>query len=126
MPTNNHYDVIILITWLAAGIDFVVGIIIGFAVFEATVKTVMLYFAYRKNMDETKEIIRLALGKWLALSLEFSLAADILRSSIAPSWDEIGKLAAIIGLRTILNYFLSKEIEQATTKKKLQTASELF
>ncbi|NJS16433.1 MAG: DUF1622 domain-containing protein, partial [Nostocaceae cyanobacterium CSU_2_110] len=57
------------------------------------------------------------LGKWLALSLEFALAADILRSTIAPSWDDIGKLAAIIALRTILNYFLSKEIEQATTKK---------
>ncbi|BAZ69846.1 MAG: DUF1622 domain-containing protein [Pelatocladus maniniholoensis HA4357-MV3] len=106
-----------LITWLATGIDFVTGIIIGFAALEATVKTIMLYFPYRKNMDDSKERIRLSLGKSLTLSLEFALAADILRSAIAPTWDEIGKLAAIIALRTILNYFLSKEIEQATKKK---------
>ncbi|MFB2769944.1 DUF1622 domain-containing protein [Pelatocladus sp. BLCC-F211] len=68
----------------------------------------MLYFPYRKNMDDSKERIRLSLGKSLTLSLEFALAADILRSVIAPTWDEIGKLAAIIALRTILNYFLSK------------------
>ncbi|WP_374868430.1 DUF1622 domain-containing protein [Pelatocladus sp. BLCC-F211] len=59
-------------------------------------------------MDDSKERIRLSLGKSLTLSLEFALAADILRSVIAPTWDEIGKLAAIIALRTILNYFLSK------------------
>ncbi|NJN11211.1 MAG: DUF1622 domain-containing protein [Richelia sp. RM2_1_2] len=106
-----------LITGLAIGIDILTAIIIGFGIFEATIKTIRLYFAHRKNMNEGKEIIRLSLGKWLALSLEFALAADILRSTIAPSWDDIGKLAAIIALRTILNYFLSKEIEQATTKK---------
>ncbi|QLE46857.1 DUF1622 domain-containing protein [Nostoc sp. C057] len=44
-------------------------------------------------------------------------AADILRSTIAQTWDEIGKLAAIIALRTILNFFLAKEIEQAKNKK---------
>lgn len=105
-----------LITWLATGIDFVTGIIIAFAALEATVKTIMLYFPSRKNMDDTKEQIRLSLGKSLALALEFALAADILRSTIAPTWDDIGKLAAIIALRTILNYFLSKEIEQAKKK----------
>jgi hypothetical protein len=42
----------------------------------------------------------------------FEVAADILRTAIAPSWTEIGKLAAIVGLRTALNYFLQQEIDR--------------
>ena len=39
--------------------------------------------------------------------------ADILRTAIAPDWDEIGKLAAIATLRTVLNFFLQREMEHA-------------
>lgn len=106
-----------LTTWLATAVDTFTGIIIGLAVFEAIVKILAVFFVRRKKLNEAKEEIRLMLSMWLALSLEFALAADILRSIIAPSWDEIGKLAAIIALRTILNYFLAKEIAQATMKR---------
>jgi len=54
--------------------------------------------------------VRLALGRSLALSLEFLLGADILRTAVEPSWDEIGRLAAIAAIRTALNYFLQREI----------------
>lgn len=56
--------------------------------------------------------IRLAFGRYLTLALELQLAADILSTSVAPSWDRIGKLAAIAVIRTALNYFLSKEIRE--------------
>ena len=56
--------------------------------------------------------IRLILSRYLALALEFQLGADILSTAIAPSWDQIGKLAAIAVLRTGLNYFLSREMEE--------------
>ncbi|MEO8287056.1 MAG: DUF1622 domain-containing protein [Chloroflexota bacterium] len=56
--------------------------------------------------------IRLNLARSLALSLEFLLAADIVQTAIAPSWDDIGKLAAIAAIRTGLNYFLGQEIEK--------------
>ncbi len=63
--------------------------------------------------DAAKEEVRQRLGRWLAVALEFTLAADVLRTAIAPSWEEIGKLAAIATLRTLLNYFLQREIEAA-------------
>ena len=44
------------------------------------------------------------------LGLEFPLAADILRTAVAPSWKDIGQLAAIAVLRTGLNYGLEREI----------------
>lgn len=56
--------------------------------------------------------VRLTLAKTLAIALEFLLAADILRTAVAPSWEDIGKLGAIAALRTMLNYFLEREIKQ--------------
>lgn len=55
--------------------------------------------------------IRLAFARYLTLALELQLAADILSTSVAPTWDRIGKLAAIAVIRTALNYFLNKELE---------------
>jgi len=55
--------------------------------------------------------IRLAFARYLTLALELQLAADILSTSVAPTWDRIGKLAAIAVIRTALNYFLSKELQ---------------
>ncbi|MGY1717510.1 MULTISPECIES: DUF1622 domain-containing protein [unclassified Blastococcus] len=56
--------------------------------------------------------VRLTLGRFLALGLEFQLASDVLRTAVAPSWEEIGQLAAIAAIRTALNYFLGKEIAE--------------
>ncbi|WP_075791570.1 DUF1622 domain-containing protein [Massilia putida] len=58
--------------------------------------------------------IRLAFARYLTLALELQLAADILSTSIAPTWDRIGKLAAIAVIRTALNYFLSRELKDET------------
>lgn len=59
--------------------------------------------------DDTN--LRLELGKTLAIALEFLLAADILRTAVAPTWSDIGKLASIAVLRTLLNYFLDRELQ---------------
>ncbi|MFJ8825433.1 DUF1622 domain-containing protein [Streptomyces sp. NPDC102467] len=56
--------------------------------------------------------IRLGLGRFLVLGLEFQLAGDVLRTAVAPSFAEIGQLAAIAAIRTALNYFLGREITQ--------------
>ncbi len=60
--------------------------------------------------------IRLYLGRWLALALEFELAADVLRTAVAPTWNEIGQLAAIAALRTALNYFLERDINNGDAR----------
>ncbi|MFJ8665474.1 DUF1622 domain-containing protein [Streptomyces sp. NPDC093600] len=56
--------------------------------------------------------IRLSLGRFLVLGLEFQLAGDVLRTAVAPSFTEIGQLAAIAAIRTALNYFLGREIDK--------------
>ena len=52
-------------------------------------------------------------GMWLLLGLEFELAADIIRSVISPTWMDIGELGAIAVIRTFLNYFLEKDLEES-------------
>lgn len=53
---------------------------------------------------------RLVLARFMALALEFQLAADVLDTALAPSWTEIGELAAIATIRTVLNLSLTREI----------------
>ncbi len=103
--------------WLASGIELGAGLLIGLAAVQATVRALWLFISRQKPAGGTEEI-RLTLGRWLALALEFELAADILRTAIAPTWNEIGQLAAIIVLRTALNYFLQKEIDKAAERGK--------
>jgi uncharacterized membrane protein len=52
-------------------------------------------------------------GVWLLLGLEFALAADIIASVVSPSWQDIGQLGAIAVIRTLLNYFLERDLEHA-------------
>ena len=73
-----------------------------------------MFFVRPATPDEAREGVRLRLARWLAVSLEFELAADILRTAIAPSWDEIGKLAAIAALRSLLNYFLQTVVRKVS------------
>jgi uncharacterized membrane protein len=56
--------------------------------------------------------VRLDLGRFLVLGLEFQLAADILRTAVAPSFTELAQLAAIAAIRTALNFFLGMEIRE--------------
>lgn len=55
---------------------------------------------------------------WLLLGLEFELAADVIRTAIAPTWSDIGQLASIAAIRTFLSYFLDKDIEKMSDSAK--------
>lgn len=59
-----------------------------------------------------QEQIRLEFGQSLALSLEFQLAADIVATAVSPTWEDLVKLGAIAGIRTFLNFFLQREVQE--------------
>ncbi len=102
-------------TWtgsLADWVEIAAALIIALAAIEGVVRGAWL-FVRRHPPAGAREELRLRLARWLAVALEFELAADILRTAIAPTWDEIGKLAAIATIRTLLNVFLEREIRQA-------------
>jgi uncharacterized membrane protein len=60
---------------------------------------------------------RLDLGRHLALSLEFLVAKDVLDSIVEPTWDELGKLAAIVVLRTVIQFALARELHEVAANE---------
>jgi uncharacterized membrane protein len=93
---------------LATVVEGIGVVIVAVGVVLAAVRFVLGLVSRPRSMRP--ESVRLALARALGLSLEFLLAADILRTAVEPSWDEIGRLAAIAAIRTGLNYFLQREI----------------
>src|SRR5918912_785974 len=78
----------------------------------ALIGVVKFIAALPKRNPEEFVPVRLTLGRYLALGLEFQLASDVLRTAIAPSFQELGKLAAVAAIRTALNFFLAREIHE--------------
>jgi len=56
-------------------------------------------------------------GDWLVVALTFQLAADIVGTTIAPGWDELGRLAAIAAIRTFLTFFLDHDLARALARE---------
>ncbi|MDO8748465.1 MAG: DUF1622 domain-containing protein [Candidatus Omnitrophota bacterium] len=69
-------------------------------------------FSGKKDTIQLNESIRIALGSYLVLGLEFFIAGDIIKTIITPTWESLGILGAIVMIRTILSYFLTKEIKK--------------
>ena len=57
---------------------------------------------------------RLELGYSFSLGLSFLVGSSILRTTIAPTWNDIGQLVVIISIRTVLNYLLLQAINNSS------------
>ncbi len=101
--------IIQLVLWLKLMVETIGAIIIAIGIITAIAEFFKALFS-GKTKSYTQ--VRLLLARYLALALEFQLGADILSTAISPSWDQIGKLGAIAVIRTALNFFLSREMEQ--------------
>ena len=107
--------VINAVQWLRLIVETTGAAIIGLGVLVAAYQFAR---ALIPPQLESYNTIRLTLARYLALALEFQLGADILSTAIAPSWDQIGKLGAIAVIRTLLNYFLTREMREENQVKR--------
>ncbi|VEP11851.1 conserved membrane hypothetical protein [Hyella patelloides LEGE 07179] len=98
--------------------------IVIFSILKTITKFIRSY--KKKNSEEFYREIRLDLGLSLALALEFLLAADIVATAVTPSWEAIGLLAAISGIRTFLNYFLQKEVQELEAERREGRIERIF
>jgi uncharacterized membrane protein len=115
-----------LARWIEAG----AAIVIALASLRALWNFMAALLAIRRELRSAeagrslmvpKEEIRLTLGRSLALALELELGADILKTAVAPNWNDVGLLAAIAVLRTALNYFLERELRNAEQRDGVRT-----
>ena len=95
-------DLLVRLVEVAGALIIFLGAALAFVRFVAE--------ADRRGDERQFTRVRLAFGRYLVLGLEFQLASDVLSTAVAPTFEEIGQLAAIAAIRTALNYFLGKEI----------------
>jgi uncharacterized membrane protein len=92
---------------LALEYTAVLCIVVGF------VKSFILLLRRRQlHFTPMHNRLRFQFGGWLALALEFQLASDIIKTTVAPTYEHLIQLGAIAIIRTFLNYFLRKELNE--------------
>lgn len=107
----------LLVGWLRLGIEAVGACVVALGFLIALARFVRESL---KDVGADFTAVRLVLARYLALALEFQLGADILSTAVAPSWTQIGQLAAIAVIRTGLNYFLGLEIKDEQSVRKAE------
>ena len=95
--------------YLRLVVEAIGAAVVGIGVLATTYRYVLTLVGVRHYTDNQ---IRLYLGRYLVLGLEFQLGADILSTAVAPTLDDVILLGAIATIRTVLNYFLSQELER--------------
>jgi len=96
-------------------IDAMALIIVAVGTAEAFLTGLWAAFPAPASHNRFREIL-VRYGRWLVAGLTFQLAADIIGTSIAPSWQEVGQLGAIAVIRTFLNFFLERDLAELGTE----------
>ncbi len=100
---------------VALGCESIAVLMLGFGAIEAVVGLVL--GAVWRGDRKARRRVWLNFASWLLLALELTLAADIVRTAISPTWNDIGQLASIALIRTFLNIFLERDWEALTKQE---------
>ena len=91
-------------------IDAMALVIVAVGTFEAIFTGLWAAFPAPAHGRFREILVRY--GRWLVAGLTIQLSADIIGTSIAPSWQEVGQLGAIAVIRTFLNFFLERDLAE--------------
>jgi len=94
---------------VAFGIELVAIFVVTIGTLEAVAAAVRMLITGRSDMARREALLKYA--RWLVAGLTFQLAGDIVHTAVAPSWDDLGRLAAIAVIRTFLTFFLERDIK---------------
>ncbi|MFC1842229.1 DUF1622 domain-containing protein [Candidatus Dependentiae bacterium] len=70
-------------------------------------------YIFKNGPKVDKNGLRVNLGLFILLGLEFMVAGDIIHTVLSPSKDALITLGSIVAIRTVISYFLHKEIQGA-------------
>lgn len=110
----------LIVGYLASGAEIAAAVVIGVGICRSIASYASSLVSRSPRRLDATESIRLQLGRVLTLGLEFTVAADILRTAVAPTRQDILNLGAIVFLRTLLNYFLEQEIRQGEERRQAE------
>jgi uncharacterized membrane protein len=97
--------------------EFAVVVIDGIALLVVIAGTVAAFVEVVRALfsplpGRDRRAVWLNYARWLVAGLTFQLAADIIESAITESWDAVGRLAAVAVIRTFLDYFLERDMNE--------------
>jgi uncharacterized membrane protein len=101
-----------IIEYIALGIEAMAIILVAYASVEAFIGVIRHAFRESPQYPANDTYVRYL--RWLVGALTFQLAADIVHTSIAPSWEELGQVGAVALIRTFLSYFAARDVREAT------------
>lgn len=109
--------------WLIFATENAIVIIDALALVIIVVGTVEAFVGGLRAMlgspsGHERRDIWLRYARWLVAGLTFQLAADIIETSITTSWEAVGRIAAIALIRTFLNYFLDRDLEEVRQRQR--------
>lgn len=113
----------LIASYVALMLEAIVVLTVAIGSLEALFRILRTVLVTRSD-EWDRRAVWLRFAGWILLALEFALGADLIRTAIAPSWDDIGKLGAIAGIRTFLGFFLGKDLETAEQGEPGSAASE--
>lgn len=108
MPIMENW-IATIVAYVVTSIQVMAVLVVVFGALQAFVHSVRAMFRpLGGGRDFHEGYIKFA--RWLIAGLTFQLAADIVQTAFAPSWDEIGQLAAIAAIRAFINFFLEHDL----------------
>jgi len=101
-----------LLEGVATGVGVIGVVVIVWGVAVAAVATARVELANLRHQQLPKARVKLRqqLGSSLLLGLEFLIAADVIRTILQPTLEEVAILGGIVAIRTVISYFLHKEM----------------
>ncbi|WP_253940789.1 DUF1622 domain-containing protein [Fundicoccus ignavus] len=85
-----------------------IGILI---IIYGSIKALTIFF--KDGMDLSNSLVKITLGEALALSLEFKLGAEIIKTVIVRDLNELIILGFVVVLRIVLTLLIHWEVKQA-------------
>ena len=102
-----------IIDYVATGVGLIGVAIIVWGVVVTLIRWA-IFEARSLRADTTcrkRESIRIQLGSYLLLGLEFLIAADVIQTVRNPELTEVAVLGSIVAIRTVISFFLNRELE---------------
>ena len=102
-----------VIYYISFAIEVAIAIIITVIVVVTLVGILRVIISRRSKKEYTKHIqdIGYTLIRGLLIALDFVVAADILKTILAPSPTELSILVVVVVIRILLSWSLTKEIQ---------------
>lgn len=103
-----------IVEYVAHAIEAMAIVVVAFGSAEAFIRVVRFVFGAASDRYRRETYLRYL--RWLIGGLTFQLAADIVHTAIAPTWEELGKVGIIAVIRTFLSYFVAHDVREATAE----------